>query len=81
MRSTSARVRRLTTAKEVVKALGGVAAVKALTDVNVKAVYHWANDVGLFPARTYDCMKKALKRRGYTAPAALWNQIVAKKAA
>jgi hypothetical protein len=81
MSPSSVRYRRLTTAKEVVKVLGGIAVVTEMTDVNPKAVYHWANGVGSFPARTYDCMRKALKRRGYTAPAALWNQIVAKKVA
>jgi hypothetical protein len=44
----------------------------------VKAVYHWIS-IGMFPARAMDIMKKALKKRGYTAPARLWNQIGAVK--
>jgi hypothetical protein len=82
MRRTPARVTlaRLPSTREIVDVLGGVPAVRALTGANVKAIYHWIN-VGMFPARYYDLMKRTLKRRGYTAPARLWNQISEKKAA
>jgi hypothetical protein len=73
-------MRRLSSAREVVVVLGGVPAVCELTRSNLKAVYHW-NNVDCFPARLYDLMKKALKRRGYTAPARLWNQIGAEREA
>lgn len=68
-------MRRLTTAREVVTALGGVPAVCDLTGALPKAVYHWSGSAQSFPARYYRCMHDALKRRGVTAPPHLWNQV------
>jgi hypothetical protein len=81
-RTPTARMRRLSSVREIVDELGGVAAVCELTKSNLKAVYHW-NNSNQFPARLYDGMKRALKKRGCTAPARLWNQtqFVAKKKA
>lgn len=73
-------MRRIVSVKEVIEVLGGVSAVQAMTRVNIKAVYHWVQ-VETFPARLHHMMKMALKRRGYTAPARLWNQVSEKKAA
>jgi hypothetical protein len=73
-------MRRLTDAREAVDVLGGISAVCDLTGSLPKAVYHWTN-VNSFPARHFELMRRALKRRGYGAPPGLWNQTIAKKAA
>lgn len=87
MRRTSsareAKLVRLSSTRAIVDALGGAAAVRNMIAVEGKplarkAVYHWIS-IGMFPARAMDIMKKALKKRGYTAPARLWNQIGAVK--
>jgi hypothetical protein len=87
MRRTSsareAKLLRLSSTRDIVDVLGGAAAVRNMIAVEgkpvaVKAVYHWIS-IGMFPARAMDIMKKALKKRGYTAPARLWNQIGAVK--
>lgn len=71
-------MRQLTTALEVVEALGGIAAVCELTGANYKTVYHWTGRAGAFPARTADLMAKALRKQGATAPPSLWNMLKAK---
>lgn len=65
---------RLTTAKEVVVALNGVAAVCAMTGRDLKTVYHWTGRAKAFPARYYDMMTKALRKNGHTASPDLWKQ-------
>jgi hypothetical protein len=67
-------LRRIHTVHEVIHALGGLDAVRKMTSSSVKSVYHWTGHVEMFPARWHDTMTKALKRRGFIAPAALWNQ-------
>jgi hypothetical protein len=74
MRSRRMNLRRISSAREAVDVLGGHSAVCDLTGATLKAAYHWTN-AGMFPARAYDVMKKALKRRGYHEPPRLWNQI------
>jgi hypothetical protein len=66
-------MRRLTTAREVVEALGGIEAVRKLTGANIKTIYHWTGQAKCFPSRTFKVMNDALKRRELAAPAALWN--------
>ena len=78
--SPKIKATRLSSAVDVVDVLGGVEAVKKLTGARLKAIYHWRS-TGQFPARQHDLMVKALRRRGYTAPAVLWNQAENKKAA
>ena len=70
-------MRNLKTAREVVELLGGVDAVCKMTGATRKSAYHWTGQTGTFPARAHDIMLKALNKKGYTAPAALWNQIEA----
>lgn len=72
-------MRRLSTAREVVDALGGVAAMRELTGALPKAVYYWTGQAGTFPSRTYVIMQRALKRRGYAAPAHLWSMLGSEK--
>jgi hypothetical protein len=66
-------MRHLKTAQEVVDALGGLSAVRKLTGANVKQAWNWIGRAESFPASTYVIMIRALKRRGMTAPAWLWN--------
>jgi hypothetical protein len=74
-------LRRVTTAKEVVAVLGGNAAVCTMTGADFKSVYHWTGAAGMFPARYHNMMTKALRKRGFRAPASLWNQLEEKRAA
>jgi predicted small integral membrane protein len=74
-------MRHLRTAQQVVDALGGYEGVCALCETNLKAVWHWVGGVGMFPASEMDRMQRALKRRRCTAPAWLWNQRGAERAA
>jgi hypothetical protein len=66
-------MRNLKTAQEVVDVLGGLPAVCELTDANSKQAWNWIGRANAFPACTYVVMQRALKRRGATAPAWLWN--------
>jgi len=65
-------MRELTKARDVVEYLGGIDAVCAMTGRDYKTIYHWMN--GTFPARYFLLMTTALKKRGFTAPPALWGQ-------
>jgi hypothetical protein len=64
-------MKNLRTAKEVVEALG-IERVCELTDANAKQAWHWYGRAEQFPANTYVALQKALKRRGFRAPDALW---------
>ena len=59
--------------EEIVLALGGLAKVCELTGANVKQAWHWHGRAGSFPSNTYFVMQRALKARGYSAPAKFWN--------
>ncbi len=64
---------RLETAEKVIEALGGRAAVMALTDANsTNAVGNWERE-GEFPSRLFLLMSESLKAKGKTAPASLWK--------
>jgi hypothetical protein len=65
---------RLYTADEVVRALGGLEEVCRITGANIKQAWHWHGRAGMFPATFYVAMTRALRARGYQAPARLWNQ-------
>lgn len=66
-------MRRVSTADEVVEALGGLPNVCELTGANPKQAWNWVGRNGSFPASTYVVMIRALQRRRIVAPAKLWN--------
>lgn len=67
-------MKRLRTVEQVANALGGLEGVCELTGANLKQAWHWLGRAGQFPANYHECMRRALRRRGYDAPARLWNQ-------
>lgn len=67
----------LTTARAVVTALGGIAAVCELTGSNPKTVSAWQAIHESFPPNVCFVMMAALYSLGYTAPARLWRQVEA----
>ncbi len=62
----------LTTTEEVVHALGGTRAVAELTGRKYTAAAHWAK-FDTFPSNTFLVISAELERRGFSAPASLWN--------
>lgn len=66
---------KLETPAEVMAALGGPAAVSALTGANYKTVWPWAN-AGTFPSRYFLVMSWALKKKRLAASPRLWGMIV-----
>jgi hypothetical protein len=60
---------------DVIDLLGGPVAVGALCGVSRNTVYHWL-ERGI-PPQYYLVMTEALRKRGYTAPAALWQMVEA----
>lgn len=58
-------------ADEVIEILGGTKEVALLFSVGRNTVSQWKSR-GL-PRETYVVMQKALARKGFCAPAALWN--------
>jgi hypothetical protein len=74
-------MKRLRTVDEVVEVLGGLDGVCELTEANLKQAWHWVGRAGQFPAQYYVVMTRSLRRRGYEAPARLWNQKGVKDAA
>jgi hypothetical protein len=73
-------MKNLRTADEVVHVLG-LDRVCELTEANPKQAWHWYGRAGVFPARTYVVLKRALKRRGCRAPDYLWSMTGVDKAA
>lgn len=65
-------MKKLRTAAQVVDVLG-LETLCALTKANPKQAWHWYGRAGMFPANTYVTLTRALRRRGYIAPATLWN--------
>lgn len=63
----------LSTAQQVIEALGGYKAVAKLTSRTYQAVHNW-KQFGDFPANFYAVMQTALREKGCTAPASLWRQ-------
>ncbi|MBR0741198.1 hypothetical protein JQ581_30125 [Bradyrhizobium liaoningense] len=66
-------MKHLTTARQVVEHLGGLARVSKLTDTKPKTAQNWPGRAKSFPASTYVVMSRALRRRKARAPAHLWN--------
>jgi hypothetical protein len=62
----------LQTVDDVIGALGGVAAVKTLTECSTSTIWNWKNS-GRFPSDTYVVMNAALAMRGKSAPVSLWR--------
>lgn len=63
----------LTTADEVIDALGGNGAVIALTGCTPSSVSNWRR-FGRFPADEYVRFQAALTQLGHHAPPSLWRQ-------
>lgn len=51
----------------------GVEMICELTGANRRQAWNWYGRAGMFPANTYVALTRALRSRGYTAPARLWN--------
>jgi hypothetical protein len=62
----------ITTAVEVMEALGGNVGVGRLTGGKPSAVSNWKT-FGKFPANQYVVMIEALRERGFDAPPSLWG--------
>lgn len=68
-------LRPLETTKQVIDALGGNAAVRELTGLRTaQAVWEYVNR-GNFPPKTFVVMQEALRDRGFSAPASLWQML------
>jgi hypothetical protein len=75
-------MKRLRTVDQVVEALGGLDGLCELgLAENTKQAWHWVGRAGQFPANTYVAMTRTLRRRGFEAPARLWNMKGVKDAA
>jgi hypothetical protein len=68
-------MKRLYTASDVVKALGGHGEVMRLTKANKQQLWNWEVYFESFPPRTYWIMSRELARKGFHAPAHLWKMI------
>lgn len=66
----------LTSAVEVIDALGGTSAVADLTHRKYTAAFNWRS-FNAFPPNTYIVMTGALAAIGKTAPASLWGMVAA----
>lgn len=62
----------LTTADDVIDALGGTSATGRLTGKSPKAVSNWRKRASL-PSDTYLIMSRELAALGKAAPASLWG--------
>lgn len=63
----------LTTANQVIDALGGVEGLQKLTGQTASVINNWRR-FKKFPAHEHDELTRALKRRGKCAPARLFSQ-------
>ncbi len=70
----------LSTADEVIEALGGVRAVAELTHRTYPAAYNWKM-FGRFPPNTFATMQEALRKRERVAPKSLWGMVPASEVA
>ena len=66
----------LTSAREIIKKLGGLNAVAEITARNPKAITNW-RIFNRFPSNTFVAMQRALVELGYTAPPDLWGMVSA----
>jgi hypothetical protein len=66
-------MKRLYTVDEVFRVLGDEVIMKATEAKDTAVIWNWKGRFGRFPANTYVPLIRALNRRGYSAPARLWN--------
>jgi hypothetical protein len=66
-------MKNLTSAAEIVEALGGIKKVAALTRATKSATLNWLYVFESFPSHTYKIMTDALTALDYTAPPHLWR--------
>jgi hypothetical protein len=66
-------LKKISSVKDVVATLGGVAATCAVTGADEKSVYHWTGRAKMFPARKYRQIQDALKKKKARADDALFN--------
>lgn len=64
-------MKQLSSAFEVVQALGGPQAVASMTGRSYKSVWRWQGS--RFPAATYFKLQSELAAKKMTAPASLWR--------
>jgi hypothetical protein len=62
----------LSSADQVIEALGGIQALMDLTGRKYSAVHHWRS-CGSFPSSTYLILTTELHRKGLTASPSLWR--------
>lgn len=65
----------LWTFDEVVRSLGGPAAVGRMTGTSAASVCGWRDKRSRFPSKYYVAMRDELAQRGFYAPCALWGQV------
>jgi hypothetical protein len=65
-------LKHLNSSAEVFDALGGIPGVMEVASAKYKAVFQWKSS-GSFPSNTYVLLTGELNRRGYMAPASLWD--------
>lgn len=71
----------LESVREVIEALGGLAAVAKLTGVDPGTASAWQTRLGYFPPKTFLVMTRALAERDLSAPASLWKMVPAQEPA
>lgn len=64
--------RKLSTASEVIDALGGTSATARLTKRKLQSVSNWRAE-GRLPANTFLQIGAELKQRGFDAPPSVWG--------
>lgn len=69
------QARELTSAGDVIEALGGPTAVARLTDRQASQVVSNWKTANSFPPNTFLVLTTALRERGLRAPAALWRMV------
>jgi hypothetical protein len=74
MANRTAESRTLQTKAEVMKVLGGIHGLSALTRSGYKATENWTR-AKTFPARYFALMTWALRKKRLSAPPSLWGQV------
>ncbi len=70
----------LSTASEIIKALGGPTAAGRIVGRSPQSANNW-RIANRFPSNTFPILTRALAERGYTAPSSLWRIIERAEAA
>ncbi len=66
---------KLKTARDVIEALGGLAAVARMCGVSYTTASAYQTRLQAFPAKTYLVMQAELSRLGHSAPTSLWQMV------